>query len=203
MKDLSPRLIARLAALLVSTPLVLAFVACDPGRPATPPPQVESAPATVEPDDADRIPCGPRRVLQAVCQQCHQDPPTGGAPFPLVTRSNIVRVSPDGEIRELMIQQLEAGRMPLSPVTIDYDSRLTLLDWLQAGAPAEERQSCDEPALPDAAVQTKDAGDPSPPPVSDAGDEAGHEAGHGTGDDAGDDAGTHDDATSPDASASD
>jgi hypothetical protein len=67
-----------------------------------------------------------------------------------VTRSNIVRIGPDGEIRQLMIEQLEAGRMPLTPVTIDYDSRETLLDWLAAGAPAEAPRSCDDARSSDA-----------------------------------------------------
>ena len=59
-----------------------------------------------------------------------------------------MRVSRDGEIRKLMIDQIEVGRMPLSPVTIDYDSRETLVDWLQAGAPAVAPQSCADDAGP-------------------------------------------------------
>lgn len=137
------------------------FIACDPGRSAAPPAQVEATPVSVEPNDADTIPCGPRRVLQEICQQCHQKPPVNGAPFPLVTRSNIVRVGPDGEIRRLMIEQLEVGRMPLAPVTIDYNSREILLDWLHAGAPAEPRQSCEEDPSRDAGADTPDAAAPS------------------------------------------
>lgn len=131
---------AALAALAVCTSIACTTV----GVPIDP--TVQAPPQAIEPDDADTIPCGPRRVLMAVCQRCHSRPPQNGAPFPLVTHADIVRVGPDGEIRQLMIEQIEAGRMPLSPVTIDYDSRETLTDWLAAGAPAEPPHACDADA---------------------------------------------------------
>jgi hypothetical protein len=106
----------------------------------------DAAPSMIQPDDENEIPCGPRRVLQTVCQHCHRNPPINGAPFPLVRYSDIVRQTPDGEIRVRMIEQLEVGRMPMAPVTIDYLSRETLLDWLHAGAPREAPHEC----LPDA-----------------------------------------------------
>ncbi len=151
------------------------IIACTTGT-AAPAPTSEAAPATIDVDDEDTIPCAPRVVLQRICQQCHTQPPRNGAPFPLVTRSNILRVGPDGEIRKLMIEQIEAGYMPLSPVKIDYDSRETLLSWLSAGAPAEAPHACDAKA--DAAVDAgtrgpRDAGgqktQPEPePPIDDA-----------------------------------
>ncbi|MDF2696053.1 MAG: hypothetical protein K0S65_4436 [Labilithrix sp.] len=61
-----------------------------------------------------------------------------------MTRSNVLRVTPDGQIRELMIQQLEARRMPLAPETIDDASRVILLEWLKLGAPAIEPQACEQ-----------------------------------------------------------
>ncbi len=183
MRDLSLQFVARLALPLALATMTCTFIACEPGRGNPPAAQIEKTPVTIEPDDANTIPCGPRRVLQAVCQRCHQKPPINGAPFPLVTRSNIVRKSPDGEVRQLMIDQIEVGLMPLAPVTIDYNDRETLLDWLRAGAPAEPPHTCDEPA--DAAAATPDTG--APPP--DAGDDDG--------------GATPDDDTSPDASASD
>lgn len=96
----------------------------------------------IAPDDADTIPCAPRLALQTVCQQCHTDPPLNGAPFPLIRRSDIVRQTDDGEVRLLMIDQLEVGRMPLWPTTIEYNAREALLDWLHAGAPAEAPHAC-------------------------------------------------------------
>lgn len=120
----------------------LVSIACnesdDPPTTGTP----DGSSDVVEVDDANTIPCAPRAVLQSVCQRCHQNPPIRGAPFPLVTRSNIVRVGVDGEIRQLMIQQLDARRMPLAPETIDEDARTILLDWLKAGAPATSPQTC-------------------------------------------------------------
>lgn len=109
---------------------------------------VEAA-APVLAEDADMIPCGPRAVLQAICQTCHSRPPREGAPFPLVTRSNIVGTAADGrQLRELMIEQLEAKRMPLPPVTIEDDRRAVLLDWLRAGAPAIAAQECSDAGAP-------------------------------------------------------
>jgi hypothetical protein len=104
-------------------------------------------------EDEDVIPCGPRRVLQTVCQSCHTRPPRNGAPFPLVTRSNIVRRGVGGrEVRELMIEEVEARRMPLAPVTIDDASRATLLEWLKAGSPAVVAQQCTDAGSGDAAA---------------------------------------------------
>lgn len=96
------------------------------------------------PDEAD-IPCAPRRVLQTICQQCHARPTKNGAPFPLVYRSDVVVHAYGGVVvRELMIEELEAGRMPLAPVTIEAAEKTTLLDWLRAGAPADPDVRCDD-----------------------------------------------------------
>ena len=157
----------------VHAPLLLAFalgaaaigLACVTS--GAPPDAVafDASPQTSEVDDRESIPCAPRRVLEGVCQRCHQAPPIRGAPFPLVTRSNILRVGPDGEVRELMIAQLEARRMPLAPETITDESRATLLAWLRAGAPAEDppSASCEEAdggdAGADAAREARDAGE--------------------------------------------
>lgn len=88
-------------------------------------------------DDSDEIPCEPRRVLQTVCQQCHTSPTRNGAPFSLIHRSDVLAVRRD------MIEQLEARRMPLTPVPIDPDDRQLLLDWLKQGAPAVSPRRCE------------------------------------------------------------
>jgi uncharacterized membrane protein len=119
---------------------VLGFIACSSSDPPTP---VRDAGIEASgPDDANEIPCDVREVLQTVCQQCHSSPPVRGAPFPLVTRSNILTQRPGGVARDLMIAQLQAHRMPLAPVTIDEADRATLLAWLQGGAVAVTPQSC-------------------------------------------------------------
>jgi len=135
------------------------------------------AAAAVEIDDSDTIPCEPRLVLQSICQRCHRRPPLNGAPFPLVTYTNIVRVTPDGQIRQLMIQQLEARRMPLAPVTIPPAARETLLAWLRAGAPAALPSSCaieEDAKAPDADARAdaEEPRDATPAPPCDAGSEA-------------------------------
>ncbi|HKQ69925.1 MAG TPA: hypothetical protein VJT73_11330 [Polyangiaceae bacterium] len=106
-------------------------------------------------EGSDRIPCEPRSILQGVCQKCHTQPLLNGAPFPLIDRSDIVRIQKDGvEVRAAMIAQLETGRMPLTPETIDDVSRGQLLNWLRAGAPAEPPHSCSN-------SNGSDAGEPS------------------------------------------
>jgi hypothetical protein len=94
--------------------------------------------------DENDIPCAPRRVLQTICQQCHTKPQKNGAPFPLINRSDVVDNVYGGEVvRELMIENVTAGRMPQQPVTISDEDKATLLDWLNAGAPIDHQENCD------------------------------------------------------------
>ena len=95
-------------------------------------------------DDSMEIPCEERRILMTVCQQCHTRPETkNGAPFPLQWRSDILASYGGVEIRRLMIEQLQVGRMPLAPVTIDPSDRPLLLAWLESGAPAVTPRTCE------------------------------------------------------------
>jgi hypothetical protein len=120
--------------LLGSSVGLIACFSTETGNTTPPPVDATDARATqpAEIQDEGLIPCGPRTVLRSVCQRCHQNPPIRGAPFPLVTRSNIAR----SNIRERMIAQLTQRRMPARPETIDETSRSTLLEWLEQGAPA-------------------------------------------------------------------
>jgi hypothetical protein len=94
-------------------------------------------------EDRVEIPCEPRLVLQTTCQRCHSLPPQNGAPFPLVRRSDVLASREGTVVRELMIQQLEAGRMPLTPVTMEAEAREVLLEWLRAGAPPVTPRQCE------------------------------------------------------------
>ena len=81
------------------------------------------------------IPCAPRSVLAAVCQNCHSDPPQNGAPFSQASYEDI-----DGELDGepvfvRMRRAIEEGRMPLDPYTLTDEQRTTLLVWLSDGAP--------------------------------------------------------------------
>lgn len=132
---------------------------------------VDSAPRT---DDSDLIPCGPRSVLENVCQHCHSFPTQNDAPFPLVTYSDIMINRGEGITRDLMIAQLNARRMPLAPVTITDDQRDTLLAWLESGAPAAQADACADAGTDadsgDASDDAFDASDDAD--ASDSGDAA-------------------------------
>ena len=117
--------------------IALLFTGCSSTSSASGTTNVRSQPLA---SDADTIPCAPRAVLVAVCQQCHTRPPRNGAPFALVNRSDIVS---DDAIRLDMIAQLESEHMPLPPVTIEDTDRAVLLEWLEGGAPAVPATSCE------------------------------------------------------------
>ncbi|MBX3229671.1 MAG: hypothetical protein KIT84_04990 [Labilithrix sp.] len=130
-------------------------VACITSREALVLDPNADAAAPLRRDDADEIPCDARRVLETICQQCHTRPPANGAPFPLQTRSDVLASYGGMVLRDLMIEQLTARRMPLAPVTIADDERRTLLAWLRAGAPADPPSACAR----DAAVDSEAGGD--------------------------------------------
>lgn len=73
-----------------------------------------------------------------------------------------------------MIAQLDAKRMPLTPVTIEPEERDVLLGWLREGAPATTPQSCEAPSASAAGATVADAAadDSATPAASspDAGD---------------------------------
>lgn len=147
---------------------LLGFLACSSTDPVVAPPRDAAIDSAIPVDDSTQIPCAPREVLQTVCQQCHARTPLNGAPFPLVTRTDILTMRSGGIARDLMIAQLVAKRMPLAPVTIEDEQRATLLAWLQDGAVAVTSQSCldagadaagDPPADASAAADSADAAD--------------------------------------------
>lgn len=147
---------------------LVGFLACSSSDPIVAP-RDAAVDNVVAVDDSTQIPCGPRDVLRTVCQQCHARVPLNGAPFPLVTRTDILTTRPGGIARDLMIAQLQAKRMPLPPVTIDDDQRATLLAWLQEGALPVTSQACLDAgadAADDAPDDAADAAD-----AADAGDE--------------------------------
>lgn len=119
-------------------------------------------------EDSDEIPCEARLILQTICQQCHTSPPQNGAPFPLVRRTDVLMTRSGGVVRELMVQQLEAKRMPLTPVTIDDEAREVLLDWLRAGAPAVSPRRCEDGLVSDGGSDSELSDSSTEPPPADA-----------------------------------
>lgn len=84
---------------------------------------------------AGEIPCAPRAVLKAVCQNCHTDPPRNGAPFSQLTYQDI-DAELDGEpVFSRMRRAIRDGRMPLDPYTLTAEQERILLEWLDADAP--------------------------------------------------------------------
>lgn len=84
---------------------------------------------------AGEIPCEPRAVLEAICQNCHADPPRNGAPFSQMTYQDI-DADLDGEpVWARMRRAVEEGRMPLDPYALTGEQQRILLAWLGEGAP--------------------------------------------------------------------
>ena len=110
-----------------------------------------------EVDDSNLIPCAPRAVLQNVCQQCHGRPTKNGAPFPIQRMNDILSTHSGEVVRQDMIDELNANLMPLAPVTITVEDKATLLNWLNAGAPAVVPTSCVDAGL-DASTDALEAG---------------------------------------------
>jgi hypothetical protein len=136
----------------------------SPAADASPP--VDSSPAAdTSPSSNLDIPCDPKRVLVAVCQQCHSNPPRNSAPFPLVTYADTQVISTGEPLWHYMRIVVENGVMPLPPVTISAADRDTLTAWLEAGAPARgPTDSCDDGDTGEAGTE---AADPTGDEVSD------------------------------------
>jgi hypothetical protein len=100
------------------------------------PPPLETQVVPHEAGSTLDIPCDPNRVLSTVCQKCHSASPQNGAPFPLVTYDDTHVVQGGKAIWQYMLNVVENGIMPLPPVEITAGDRDTLLQWLNAGAPA-------------------------------------------------------------------
>lgn len=161
------------------SPFILAlYVACSSGDVLS---AKDAGPLDASTSDArtdnSEIPCGPRFVLTDVCQQCHARPPLNGAPFPLVNRSDILAMRGGAVVRDLMIEQVKARRMPLSPVTITDAQREVLVDWLEEGAPAIPSQGCTRPEEDAGSDAQADASDDGDGGDSDGGDDGGDAGG--------------------------
>ena len=134
-----------LGTLLVSSLFVAACSARS--RPAAdadgddPAPVAPAADAGVTPQGpvaAQGYPCAVAIVLSDVCRRCHTTELAGKAPFPLDDYDDSQVPYGTRPVFESMKDELLARRMPLPPVTITEEQRATLLEWIDAGAPAGE-----------------------------------------------------------------
>ena len=70
-------------------------------------------------------------LFQMYCVSCHGDPPTRGAPFPLVTYAHSIP-----HLDRFQERVLQRGDMP--PEGISNREHLALIqDWIDRGAPLE------------------------------------------------------------------
>ncbi len=93
-----------------------------------------TAGAAGTPNDGLMIPCAVQATY-TVCHTCHTDPPTNGAPFALVTLSQVQNwVS-------LEINDVSVGLMPLGSILPEADKQL-MIDSLNAGAKGVPQAVC-------------------------------------------------------------
>lgn len=66
---------------------------------------------------------------QSYCVRCHSDPPSGGAPFPLVTYDDVVAQAAG------CASEVESGGMPTSSPFPTADEIASFVAWVEAGTP--------------------------------------------------------------------
>lgn len=107
-------------------------------------------------DDAGVTPGGgptdlPCEVVTALstCTSCHGSKPIGGAPFPLVTRADLTRTSPDNPAQTVAQRCVERMKsttapMPPKPAAPSSASDIASLEaWIASGSPAGTCASAD------------------------------------------------------------
>jgi hypothetical protein len=106
--------------------------------------------------------CEVADLMAAKCTSCHGRPLTGGAPFPLLSRADLIAPSPSypGKTiaeRSLVRMQATVGPMPPAPAPLATAIEISAFNtWLTAGTP---EQTCG--MVPDAGMGNPDAG-PAP-----------------------------------------
>lgn len=96
----------------------------------------------------DGIPCDVRDVLVTHCSQCHDDPPTFGAPMSLLTDADFAVPSlsdPARPVHALVGERVRDEDRPMPPTGgLSEAERDTLLSWVDAGAPTDPDAACGE-----------------------------------------------------------
>lgn len=81
------------------------------------------------------LPCDVEAVLRAKCRACHSNPPTNGAPFPLVTQDDFLAPYFSKSVRETAITAISTDYMPLNGPPLPANEKELMLGWLDAGVP--------------------------------------------------------------------
>jgi hypothetical protein len=125
---------------------------------------------------ASGLPCDLANFLVARCQQCHSNPPIGGAPMPLVIYADLVAPAKSDPARSagaMALARMQDATRPMPPVpaTPATASEIALVsNWLSSGQP---RGSCAMTPAGDGGagqVTGSDAGNPfNTPPVCTSG----------------------------------
>jgi hypothetical protein len=104
------------------------------------------------------IPCAVADVLAHRCWSCHDDPPSFGAPMPLIRRSDFVAPAVTNSSRavyDLVGVRIDSDTRPMPPTgELTDDERATLHAWLAEDVPAR-----------DAATSCDPSTSPMPPPI--------------------------------------
>jgi uncharacterized protein YbaA (DUF1428 family) len=141
---------ARLGSLPAAS-LLLLLSACGLGcEPAPLESSASTSPSAPEqpepPGSGEGLPCDIHAALSTACGACHSDPPKYGAPMSLASLADVqapAASDPSRSVRELMIERLTAESDAMPPGgDIEEGLRQLLVDWLQAGAPAGDDDSC-------------------------------------------------------------
>ena len=93
-----------------------------------------TAGAAGNPNDGLMIPCAVNAVY-VVCHNCHADPPSNGAPFPLVT------LAQHQSNKQMEISDVSSGVMPAG-IPLSDAAKKTIVDWLLAGAQGVPQAEC-------------------------------------------------------------
>ncbi|MBI5535201.1 MAG: hypothetical protein HY898_20915 [Deltaproteobacteria bacterium] len=86
------------------------------------------------------LPCDVAQLMKTRCVSCHNSPPVGSAPMPLVSRADLLapaKSDPSKTVAQRSLERMQAGTMPPMPATqATADEVAVLQGWIAAGTPA-------------------------------------------------------------------
>jgi hypothetical protein len=114
-----------------------------------------------------QLPCDVAPIVEQHCLLCHQDPPIGGAPMPLVSAADFRATDPTSHspYYQLASQRISTSdpnthMPPVSQTDLSAEERAVLSAWLDQGAPDDDGNTC--PTSPGSEFGGGDGGTTSP-----------------------------------------